>query len=41
MHADPRFKSILRDLGLVDYFRSSGRWGDFCKPVGQDDFECH
>lgn len=40
-HADPRFKSILRDLGLVDYFRSSGKWGDFCKPVGQDDFECH
>jgi TolB-like protein len=41
LHADPRFKQILRDVGLVDYFRASGKWGDFCKPVGKDDFECH
>jgi TolB-like protein len=40
LHADPRFKQILRDLGLVDYFRASGKWPDFCKPVGKDDFEC-
>jgi len=39
--ADPRFKAILRETGLVDYFRASGKWGDFCKPVGKDDFECH
>jgi hypothetical protein len=26
---------------FVDYFRASGNWGDFCKPVGKDDFECH
>jgi hypothetical protein len=41
LRADPRFKVLLHDLGLVDYFRSSGKWGDFCKPVGADDFECH
>jgi TolB-like protein len=38
---DPAFKDILRKLGLVDYWRTSGNWGDFCKPAGADDFECH
>jgi TolB-like protein len=36
---DPQFKNILRELGLVDYFRTSGNWGDYCRPVN-DDFEC-
>jgi len=35
----PGFKTLLRDAGIVDYWRQSGRWGDFCKPVGTD-FEC-
>jgi hypothetical protein len=38
---DPGFKLLARDLGLVDYWRATGNWGDFCKPLGTDDFECH
>ena len=34
------FKDLVRDLGLVDYWRSSGKWGDFARPLGADDFEC-
>lgn len=37
----PGFKGLARELGLVDYWRATGNWGDFCKPVGNDDFECH
>jgi TolB-like protein len=36
----PAFKDIVRDLGLVDYWRETGNWGDFCRPLGDDDFEC-
>ena len=35
----PRFRSLMRSLGLVDYWRESG-WPDVCSPVGGD-FECH
>ncbi len=35
----PEFKEIVRGLGLVDYWRRSGKWGDFARPVGDDDFE--
>jgi hypothetical protein len=40
LRADPRFAQILRELKLADYFRARGNWGDFCHPVGKDDFEC-
>jgi adenylate cyclase len=33
------FKQLIRDLGLYDYWRASGNWGDFARPVGEDDFE--
>jgi TolB-like protein/Tfp pilus assembly protein PilF len=33
------FKQLVRDLGLYDYWRASGHWGDFARPVGEDDFE--
>ncbi len=26
--------------GLVDYWRTSGNWSQFCRPLGADDFEC-
>jgi hypothetical protein len=34
------FKDLVRDLGLADYWRASGNWGEFCRPLGKDDFEC-
>jgi tetratricopeptide (TPR) repeat protein len=35
----PGFKDLVREMGMVDYWRTTGRWGDFCRPVGDDDFE--
>jgi adenylate cyclase len=40
VRTNPRFKEIVRELGLVDYWRASGNWGDFARPLGTDDFEC-
>ena len=40
LHSDTRFKQLVRDLGFAEYFRSSGKWNDFCHPLGKDDFEC-
>ena len=35
----PGFKDLVRKLGLVNYWKTYG-WGDFCHPVGDNDFEC-
>jgi hypothetical protein len=35
----PRFKEIMRDFGFLAYWRATGKWGDFSRPVGKDDFE--
>jgi TolB-like protein len=40
MRTLPGFKALLRDLGVAQYYLESGNWGDDCKPVGDDDFEC-
>jgi hypothetical protein len=39
LRPDPRFKQLLVDLGLVDYWRRTGDWGEFARPVGETDFE--
>jgi hypothetical protein len=39
LRRNPRFKDILRDNGLYDHWRKTGKWGDFARPVGDDDFE--
>lgn len=37
----PRFKGLLREIGLVDYWKEYG-WpdNDICRPVADDDFVC-
>ena len=37
----PGFKDLVTKLGLVDYWRATGTWNEFCHPVGEDDFECN
>jgi TolB-like protein len=34
------FKTLVRDLHLDAYWRSTGNWGDFCRPMGEADFTC-
>ena len=35
----PRFKELMREIGLVDYWNEFG-WPDLCRPIGDDDFVC-
>jgi TolB-like protein/Tfp pilus assembly protein PilF len=37
----PAFKNLVRELGIYDYWRESGKWGDFARPLGEDDFEVY
>ena len=39
LHKSERFKKIVRDDGLVDYWRERG-WPEFCGPTTGDDFSC-
>jgi TolB-like protein len=34
-----RFKTLVRNVGLVDYWKARG-WPDMCHPTAGDDFEC-
>jgi len=36
----PQFKTLVRDNGMVEYWRETGEWADLCRPLGDDDFEC-
>ena len=40
IRAHPEFKRLLIQTGVADYWRQSGRWGDGCRLVGADDFQC-
>lgn len=40
VRSHPEFKKLLVEAGVVDYWRQSGKWGDGCGPVGNDDFQC-
>lgn len=35
----PAFKDVVRELGLVDYWRAYG-WSDSCRPLPGDNFVC-
>jgi len=35
----PRFRALVKDSGLLDYWRQWG-WADACEPMGEDDFRC-
>ncbi len=40
LRSHPEFKRLLIQTGVADYWRKTGNWGDGCKPVGAEDFEC-
>jgi TolB-like protein len=40
LRATDAFKDLVRDMGLVELWRETGDWGDYCRPVGDDDFAC-
>jgi tetratricopeptide (TPR) repeat protein len=35
-----RFKTLVRNAGLLEYWRARG-WPDLCRPVGANDFVCN
>jgi tetratricopeptide (TPR) repeat protein len=40
VRAHPEFKKLLVEAGVADYWRQTGKWGDGCRPMGQEDFQC-
>lgn len=39
LRRDPRFMPLMKRIGLLDYWRTSGQWPDFCSEPGLP-FEC-
>jgi TolB-like protein len=40
VRSHPGFKALLREAGVVDAWREAGAWGDGCRPLGREDFQC-
>jgi DNA-binding winged helix-turn-helix (wHTH) protein/TolB-like protein len=36
----PEFAQLVTDLGLVEAWRASGDWGDYCKPLSASEISC-
>jgi hypothetical protein len=36
----PEFVEYVRGLGLVDYWRASGDWGEFCRETKDGEVTC-
>jgi hypothetical protein len=36
----PEFARLVADVGLVEAWRESGEWGDFCRPVSAREITC-
>ena len=36
----PDFNRLLQEKGLVDYWRATGNWGEYCVEAGGQDFVC-
>ena len=36
----PRFKEVVTEVNLVEYWRAYG-WADYCRPLGDEDFACN
>jgi hypothetical protein len=36
---DPRFKDLMRALGLAQFWSATGKWPDLCRPLPGGDFE--
>ena len=36
----PGFAAFVEELGLVDYWRTSGHWGEFCRETGSGGLTC-
>jgi hypothetical protein len=40
MRRDPRFMALAARIGLVQYWRSTGRWPDFCSTQQGLPYDC-
>jgi Tfp pilus assembly protein PilF len=37
---EPAFRSLVEEVGLADYWRTTGHWSDFCRPTRDGTFSC-